>query len=219
MFFYFNQLDILRRQQKMVLRRRIRRRSQRRSQPKTPSHGTKDDTERLLPALELQEYPINANRNASMPTYTPPTHSLPTYSPMPKYNSPEPDVPSPDGDVLTFPDLILPRKRLSRVTSSLKLSGWVGALTHRPRLHFPGKQIVLRHGEELDHISSSSSETLFGKGKETKRHSSRDDVKSGSDTGLRSAVHWYFCSPTDTVKNCPTLEFLRLRLAPPNVWL
>lgn len=182
----------------MFLRRR---RTQRRysSLPQT------DDTERLLPAIELQDYRIDAIIDASQPTD----------------NFSEVDTSPFEEDLESGPYEASPRKRLRRVTTSLKIRRRVSALIRRPQQHFRSHKVIVRDSQELDGHDriENSFETQSVKDKR-KRHSWKDFKPwSESEDGLRSTISWYFWSPSDTVKDCPTLEFVRIRLAPPNVWL
>ena len=167
----------------MVLRRRAQRKS-----------SSQDDKERLLPAIELQEYPVDAS---SPPTYKPPKTD-------PLFLNGYPDEPS-------------PRNPLRRVATCLNLSSCIDALISRPQRHFPSPRITIRRSEEEP--EQVSCEKLSGKGKSKLARSGG----SNTETGLRSAMTWYFWAPpmteTAKVKDCPTLEFLRMRLAPPGLWL
>lgn len=168
----------------MVLRRRAQRR--------TSSH---DDNERLLPAIELQAYPLDPS---SPPTYNPPKTN-------PSSRNGYPDGPS-------------PRNPLHRVATRLNLSGYIDALTSRPRRHSPSPRTIIRRSEE-EPVQTISLEIVFSKG--NRKHARSGGAPESEKTGLRSAMTWYFWAPPSSAKpkDCPTLRFLRTRLAPPGLWL
>ena len=160
----------------------------------SPRQHRRED-ERLLPYIELQDYPISANSDAS----------------------PESETSVLKGDLQTIPQEHSPRNRLQKLAHSLKLSSYVEILPRRLQLHSPRDQwIVLQECEQLDCCDrvATSPEKGHRRGRFWK---AKFDCEA--ETSWRSAVDWYFCSPAETVKNCPTLEFLHVRLAPPSVWL
>lgn len=112
--------------------------------------------------------------------------------------------------------------RLRRIATSLnveKIGSYVDTLTCRSPQRLRSQWVILQDNEELaccDPVKTSS-ETLFAE-VQVKGHFWRAKGRSGSDTGLQSTVNWYFWSP-ETAKNCPSLDFLRIHLAPTNVWL
>ena len=172
-------------------------------QRKSSANDPIDDNERLLPAIELQSYQIDAIAHASLSRY-----SSSEVDTLPLEEEPQ-FVPQP-----------LPSKQLRRIAASLKLHRCVDALKHLPRQHSRSQRAVVQASEEPEcrDRDQCSSETLGGK--EKRKRCSWKDVTScaGSKVGQQSAINWYFWS-SDTVKNCPTLEFVRTRLAPPNMWL
>lgn len=177
------------------------------TQLKNTFHQRTDDGERLLSAVELHKYPIDATADASPPTC----------------NVPESDIPVLNGNFETCPHDLLSFDRLQRIAASLKLeklSSYIDALRYFPQKRLRSQYVVLQDSEELaccDPVKMSS-ETLFRKGR-TKGHSRRAKRHFASDAGSRSTFNWYFCSQPETAKDCPTLEFLRIHLAPSNVWL
>ena len=170
--------------------------------PKLSSHQRTDD-ERLLPAIELQDYPIDADSNASRSF----RHTL------------ESEASNLKAELRLCPQETLSRNRLRRIAASLKLGSCLDIL---PRLQPQSRDqwIPLLEDEEVNFCGrvTPSHETLLRK-EQRKGHVWRAKPGSESDTSWRSAAEWYFCSPTETVKNCPTLEFLQIHLAPPSVWL
>lgn len=176
----------------------------RRTQARPSSHQQIDDDERLLPAIELSEYSTDAFRNAS-----------------PRIcKASESDALSPKKELHACPHRSLPRKPLRRIGKSLKLDSCLDALKCRLQQRSRTQWLPLDHSEELEfcHRASTSLDKRSRKGERTGRSCKATSV-IGPDGSLRSSLSWYFCSPADTVKNCPTLEFLRTRLAPPNLWL
>ena len=168
------------------------------------SSRQRTDDERLLPAIELQDFPIDANSDASRSIY----HTL------------ESETSVLHGELQICHNETVSRSRLRRIAASLKLASCVDTLSHRLQPHSRGRWTVLGEGEEsncCDRVTTSP-KTLLRTGQK-KGHFWRANPGSESDTSWWSAVDWYFWSPTETVKNCPTLEFLQIHLAPPNVWL
>ena len=163
-----------------------------------------DDDERLLSTMELHEYPVDTIANASPPVY----------------RASEPHQSAATRKVQTRPSETLSFDRLRRVAQIGKLSSYVDALRCRFQQHSPDQWVILQDSEELgccDRVRTSS-ETLSGQ-RRRKRYVWRARSRSRSDAGLRSSVMWYFGSPVEAGKDCPTLEFLRIHLAPLNVWL
>ena len=163
-----------------------------------------DDDERLLSTIELHDYPVDTIANASPPIYI----------------ASEAHQSAATRKVQTRPSETLLLDRLRRVVKTEKLSSYMDALRCRFQQHSPDQWVILQDSEELrcrDHVRKSS-ETPSGQGRR-KGHARRARRCSRSDAGLRSSVKWYFGSPIEAVKDCPTLEFLRIHLAPPNVWL
>ncbi len=175
-----------------------------RAQPKSSSHRQMDDEERLLSTIELQDYPIDPTTNASPRIY----------------HTSESDTSALRESLQIYPHETSTRNRLHRVATSLKLSRCRDGLIGRLQSHSRNKWVVLPHSEELesgDQVNTDS-KTLLGKG-HGKSRSRRAKLVPDSDRSLRSTVDWYFWSPTNTAKNCPTLEFLLLHLAPSHIWL
>ena len=182
----------------MPLRRRARRRAQR----KTSYNDPANDNERLLPATELQGYPVGAVTDASPSMYNSSEFHTSSIEEEGQFDSHE----------------ILPRKPLRRVATPLKLRRCMDAIKRCAKKHLGGQLVIVRVWEERVQTQSFP-KTSPGEW-ERKGHSRGESkLKSDSDKSLRSTIKWYFWSPSDTVKNCPTLEFVRTRLAPPNVWL
>lgn len=169
-------------------------------QLKGPSTRRTDEEERLLPAIELQEYPIDdAITNASRPVYNPsklkPTFQICSHR------------------TLSF-------DRLRRILNIEKIGSSVNDRQCRPRRKVGSQRVILHDSEEPECCDREEtfSETLFEK-VQRKGGSWRAKCHLRTESRLRSTTRWYFLSPADTVKNCPTLEFLRIHLAPPSVWL
>ncbi len=178
-----------------MIRRRV-------NQLKVPLHRRTDDEERLLSAIELYEYPLDGITNAAPPAHNAP-EALKTKFQL-------------------YPHETLSFNRLRHIASSLnieRLGSYVDALKSRPRQHSRSQWVISRDSEELECCDpvNTSSETQMGEaqGKDRIWKSKR---RSKSDTGLRSTVDWCFWS-LEAVKNCPSLEFLRIHLAPTNIWL
>ena len=170
----------------MLLRHRV--------QLKTSAYQRIDENERLLSAIELEDYfPVEAITPFG-----------------------ELDASYLNGEYQSCPREALLRKRVRRVGK------YVHALIRRPQQHLRSQWTIVQEREELECSDGvkASFEMLSGRTAKGSCHPSRAKSCPGSDaTGLRAAVHWYFWSPAETVKNCPTMEFLRIRLAPPSVWL
>ena len=175
-----------------------------RAQPKSSSHRQMDDEERLLSATELQDYPIDPITNAS-------SHI---------YHTSESDTSAPREPLQISPFETSTRNRLQRVATSLKLGRCRDGLISRLQSHSRNQWVVLSDSEELEFGAQvkTDSKTLLGKG-HGKLRSRRAKLVPDSDRSLRSTVDWYLWSPTNTAKNCPTLEFLLLHLAPSHIWL
>lgn len=162
--------------------------------------------ERLLPAIELHEYSIDAITNASRHPY----------------NGYESDISTQKIKFQICPQGAPTFERLQRIATSLKFEkarNCVEALIRRSPRQSRNQWVILQDTEELaccDKITTES-ETSFRKQHQTD-HLQRAERRSGSDAGFRSTVNWYFWSP-EAAKNCPPLEFLRIHLAPTNVWL
>ena len=170
----------------------------RRAQLKTSSHDPTDENVRLLPATEFQDYRVDAS---------PSIHNFSELDTA--FLEEEDNISSHES---------LPRKQLRRVAISLKLRRCMNALKRCAKEHLGGQMVIVQVWEGRVQIQSSP-ETSSGEW-ERKGHSCGDSkLKSDSDDGLRSTINWFFKSPSDTVKNCPTMDFVRTRLAPPNVWL
>ena len=169
----------------------------RRARCKASPHDPTDDNARLLPAIELQDYRSDASPSI--------------------YDFSELDASSLEGvDINSYESP--PRKQLQRVATLLRLGRCVDALKRCAKQHLGGQLVIERVWEGRVQVESSP-ETSSGEW-EKKGHSWGDSkLKSDSDDNLRSTIKWYLWSPSDTMKNCPTLEFVRPRLAPPNVWL
>ena len=173
------------------------------NQLKKSLHGRMDHEERLLPTVELYEYPLDGITNAA-------------------YNAPKPNTFALQRESKMYPHENLSFNQLRRILTSLnfeKIGSYVDTLTRRPPQRLRSQWVLLQDNEELaccDPVKTSS-ETLFGEF-QVKEHLAKAKRRSGSDTGLRSTVDWYFWSP-EAAKNCPSLEFLRIHLAPTNVWL
>ena len=119
----------------------------------------------------------------------------------------------------SFP--ISPRKPLRRVAIPLKLRRCMDALKRCAKEHLGGQVVIVEVEHELEPFIQiqNPSKTSPEEWKREGYPCGNSNLKSDSDDGLRSTIKWYFWSPSDTVKNCPTLEFVRTRLAPPVVWL
>ena len=173
----------------------------RRTQPKSSSHKRTDENERLLSStIELEDHPTEAIMDASPP---------------PTYTFAEVDASClKGGEHQSCPhEAFLLRKRFRRV----------GNYVHDPIRRLQRQRTIVQdNSTELDcrdgvkaSFEPLSGKTAKGNGRPWRAKSaSRSDVN-----GLREELEWYFWSPTDIVKNCPTLEFLRIHLAPPSVWL
>lgn len=168
-------------------------------------HGRMDE-ERLLPAVELHDYPKNAFTNASQ-------HA---------YDASESDTSTRGRTFQIHPYKTLALEKLQRITTPLKfekIRNRLGALTRRSSRHSRIQWVISQDSEELagHEPVTTSSKTPLRKKRETS-HLRRAKHHSRSDAGLRSTVNWYFWSP-EAGKNCPSVEFLRIHLAPANVWL
>ena len=170
---------------------------------KISSRQRRRDDERLLPYIELQSYPINTNSSAS-----------------PESSSSYPVL---KGGLQINPQSNPSRNRLRRLADSLKLGSYLDNISRRLQPHSSRDQWHILQGyEQLDYCDrvTSSPEAPLRKGQRRSRFWKTKTDSEADSSSWRSAVDWYFCSPTETVvKNCPTLEFLHVRLAPPGVWL
>ena len=176
----------------------------RRTQVRPSSDQRMDDVERLLPTIELYEYPTDAYTNASLRIC----------------NTSESDVFSPWEDLHACPHGSLLRDSFRRIAASLKFDSCLDALRRRLQQRSRSQRNILHHGEDLEcHDWAGPSSNARPKRGEREGRSWKAELGSGSDHGLRSSFAWYFWSPADTAKNCPTLEFLCVRLAPSNMWL
>ncbi len=175
-----------------------------RAQPESSSHRQMDDEERLLSAIELQDYPIDPITNASSHIYHTSEFDTSALSQPLQISAYETSI----------------RNRLQRVATSLKLGRYRDGLLRRLQSHSRNQWVVLPNSEELEFGAQvkTDSKTLLGKW-HGKFRSRRAKLVPESDRSLRSTVDWYFWSPTNTAKNCPTLEFLLLHLAPSHIWL
>ncbi|CAF9934807.1 hypothetical protein IMSHALPRED_009840 [Imshaugia aleurites] len=163
-----------------------------------------DDEERLLAAIELHEYPINTIVDAS-------THV---------YDTRGPHESAAKRNFQTWHHNTLSLSQLRRAPKLENFGAYVDSLLRRLQQHSRDQWVIVHDSEELgfrDQVRTSS-ERLLRIGRR-RGHPRRRRPRSGSDTGLRSSVKWYFGSPAEIVKDCPTLEFVRIHLAPPNVWL
>ena len=177
----------------------------RRAQRKTSYNDPNDDKKRLLPATELQDNQVDAVIDASPSIYNSShfhTSSIEEKYPFDAHED-------------------LPRKPLRRVAISLKLRRCRDNLKRYAKEHLGGQLVIVKVYHELEDFEQVESSLKTSSGDwERKGYSCRiSKLKSDSDDGLRSTIKWYFWSPSDTVKNCPTLEFVRTHLAPPIVWL
>ena len=179
----------------------LRRRAHRKSSYNDPT----DDNERLLPSIELQDYKFDADTDASLSIYSSSEFYTSAVEEESQFTSHE----------------ILLRKPLRRVAISLKFRRYINALKRRAKEHLGGQVVVVEVDHELEPFVQIQNPPKTSP-EEWKRngYSCGDSkLKSESHDGLRSTIKWYFSSPSETVKNCPTLEFVRTRLAPPVVWV
>lgn len=164
------------------------------------------DDERLLLAIELYEYPIDTITNASPLAYP---VSQPNKSAFKR-------------NIRIHALRASSFDRVQCIADSVnwdKLSSYISSFTGRSQQRSRSHYFLLRDVEELrccDAVESSS-EALFKKG-QGKGRLWRVKCRSGSDAGLRSTINWYFWSP-EAGKNCPSLEFILMHLAPSHIWL
>lgn len=179
----------------------LRRRAHRRTSYNDPT----DDNERLLSSIELQDYKYDAVTDASLGIYSSSQFHTSFLEEKTQFNYHE----------------ILPRKPLRRVAVSLKLRRCLDALKRCAKVHLGGQLVIVEVDHEPENCGQiHSSPRMSSREWKRKGYScGGPKLKSDSDDGLRSTIKWYFWSPSNTVKNCPTLEFVRTRLAPPVVWL
>lgn len=164
------------------------------------------DDERLLPAIELYEYPIDTITGASPLAY-----------PVSKANKT-----AFKRSVRTYTHKISSFDGIRRITDSArleKLGSYLSSLTGRSRQRQRSGFVFLRDSKELGCCDAveASSETLLKK-TQGKGRLWRMNYTSGSDVGLRSTINWYFWSP-EVGKNCPSLEFVLMHLNPTHIWL
>ena len=90
------------------------------------------------------------------------------------------------------------------------------ALKRCAKEHLGGQLVIVHVYYELEYFVQiqSSPETFSGVWESKGYSHGVSKLKSGGDDGLRSTIKWYFWSPSDTVKNCPTPEYVRTHLAP-----
>lgn len=174
----------------MPLRRRARR--------KTSPHDPTEDNARLLPAIGLQDHRIDVSR------------SIHNFSKLDDSSSEEGD------DIISHESL--PHKRLQRVATPLRLGRCMDALKRCAKKHSGSQRVIVQVWDERVR-SHSCPETSPGEC-EKKCGSWRNcKIKVDSHEGLRSTIKWYYWSPSSTVKNCSTLEFVRTCCAAPSMWL
>ena len=135
-------------------------------------------------------------------------------------NASKSEMSVPKGELQIRPYETLLRNRLQRIATSLNLDGCLDTLIRRLHPRSRNQWFILHDSEELEYCArvEISPKRLSRKG-QRKVRSWRVEHYSATDSNLRSTMNWYFWSPAETVKNCPTLQFLRIHLAPPNVWL
>ena len=176
-----------------------------RTNRKFSSHEQTDD-ERLLPAIELREYPIDTISDASPLAYPASKHNKSAFK----------------RSVPTYRHQISSIDRIRRIADSVsleKLGSFWDSITDPFQQRLRNQCVLLQDGEEqaLCDAVETSSETLFEQG-QGKGRLWRVQCRSGSDAGLRATVNWYFWSP-EAGKNCPSLEFILMHLAPTHIWL
>ena len=177
----------------------LRRRAHREILPNDPT----DDNARLLAAVKLQDCQFDAITDASPLIYKTQTSSV-------------------EEEVQSKSHQVSPRKPLRRIAASLKLRRCMDALKRYVKEHFKGQLIIVHVHHELEYFEQSpksSPETPSGEWERKGYSCGVSKLKADSDDGLRSTIKWYFWSPSETVRNCPTLEFVCTHLAPPIVWL
>ena len=168
-------------------------------------HEQRDD-ERLLPAIELYEYPIDTITDASPLAYLVPKINKSAFTRSLRIHN---------SKTSSF-------DRIKRIADSVnlgKLGSYFDSLTGRPQQRLRSRFVLLRDGEELGCCDAvkTYSDTLFEK-TQGKGRLWRVNCPSGSDAGLRSTINWYFWSP-EAGKNCPSLEFVLMHLNPTHIWL
>lgn len=171
-----------------------------------PSFHQRTDDERLLPAIELYEYPIGAITDTSPRAC----------------DASEIDLPDPERQLQICPYEILSFQWLRRIKTSPifeKLGRHMDTLIRRHQQHMQSQWVILEDSKELAFCDAveTSSETPFRKMR-GKCHVRLAKRRCGSDNGLRSTINWYFWSP-EAEKNCPSLEFFLMHLAPTHIWL
>ena len=176
----------------------------RRINTRRTSFRQRTDAERLLPGIELHEYPIDTITDAS---------PLACHASQPKSSASKRKLRIYSHETLSF-------DRIRRVASFVnldKLATYLDSLTDRPQQqHLRRQFLLLQDGEEQDTVKPSSEKPF--KKTQGKGRLPRLNSHSGSDAGLRSTINWYFWSP-EAGKNCSSLEFLLMHLAPTHIWL
>lgn len=178
------------------------------SEPPANPHSTNERTLRdCPPVIELQEYPIDTITDASPLACHASQHAHKLASKRKLRLYPH--------ETLSFDQI---RRAASFVTLD-KLGSYLDSLTDRPQQHLRSQYVLLQGGEMracCDTVKLSS-ETLIKKA-HGKGRFRRVESHSGSDAGLRSTINWYFWSP-EVGKNCASLEFFLVHLAPTQIWL
>ena len=166
----------------------------RRARRKISSHDLIDDNERLLPAIELQDHPPSIRNFSKLDD-----SSLEEGDKISSHESP-------------------PRKRLRHLATLLKLSGCMDVLKRCAKKHSGNQRVIVQVWDERVR-NHSCPETSPGECERKCGSWRHCKIKLDSHDGLRSTIKWYFWSPSDTVKNRSTLEYVRTFLTAPGVWL